>query len=479
MYKSNTHSILKHLDFMIFDILVFIFAYTLTYTAIRQGTLTNLLGDTLYMGKLAVLIIAHFAVVIIANSYKSILHRGYGVELMKVITHVSLVVGAVLIYSFMVKDASRLSRLFFGMFYLYSIGLIYIERVLWKSHLLVKYSKDDSRRVLIAGYKEDIEQILVKFSNRRFLAFKISGIILQQGNDEEINGIPVIARDTESAVRYLENNVVDSVIFISSFDKPLMTDLIEKCEIAGMTIHVAYPQMDTLIGEQTVEKVGGVPVITSSIKLVHDRDIIAKRIIDILGGIVGSLLTLFVLIFIAPILYINDPGPIFFKQKRVGMDGRIFGMYKIRSMYQDAEERKAALMEKNEMQGFMFKMEDDPRIIGSGEDGKKHGIGWFIRTTSLDELPQFFNVLKGDMSVVGTRPPTLDEWNQYELHHRARMRIKPGITGLWQVSGRNEITDFEEVVKLDKQYIQNWSVFQDIKIILKTVYVVLKRKGSK
>ena len=145
----------------------------------------------------------------------------------------------------------------------------------------------------------------------------------------------------------------------------------------------------------------------------------------------------------------------------------------------DAEERKKELMAKNQMQGFMFKMDADPRIIGSGPDGTRHGLGWFIRKTSLDEFPQFWNVLKGEMSLVGTRPPTVDEWEQYGHHHRARMATKPGLTGMWQVSGRSDITDFEEVVELDKKYIENWSFGLDLKILFKTVLVVLRGSGSK
>ena len=129
----------------------------------------------------------------------------------------------------------------------------------------------------------------------------------------------------------------------------------------------------------------------------------------------------------------------------------------------------------------MFKMDDDPRIIGSekkDKNGKPKGIGNFIRRTSLDEFPQFWNVLKGEMSLVGTRPPTLDEWEKYDLHHRVRMSIKPGLTGLWQISGRSDITDFEEVVRLDREYIETWSVELDFQILLKTVSVVLKHEGA-
>ena len=136
----------------------------------------------------------------------------------------------------------------------------------------------------------------------------------------------------------------------------------------------------------------------------------------------------------------------------------------------DAEERKKELMAKNEMKGLMFKMTDDPRITK---------VGRFIRKTSIDELPQFLNVLKGEMSLVGTRPPTVDEYKQYENHHKRRLSMKPGITGLWQVSGRSSIEDFEDVIKLDVQYIDKWTIWLDFKILLKTVKVVFLGKGAK
>ena len=150
-------------------------------------------------------------------------------------------------------------------------------------------------------------------------------------------------------------------------------------------------------------------------------------------------------------------------------------------MYLDAEERKKELMSQNRVSdGMMFKLDFDPRIIGNKiVDGKQvTGIGEKIRSSSLDEFPQFFNVLKGDMSLVGTRPPTEDEWEKYKYHHRARLATKPGLTGMWQVNGRSEITDFEEVVKLDTEYINNWSIGLDIRILLKTVKAVLKHEGA-
>jgi len=187
-------------------------------------------------------------------------------------------------------------------------------------------------------------------------------------------------------------------------------------------------------------------------------------------------------VVIGPMIFINSPGPIFFKQTRVGKNGKKFKMYKFRSMYLDAEARKAELAKENRVEGgMMFKLDFDPRIIGSKRlpDGTaKKGIGNFIRDWSIDEFPQFFNVLKGDLSLCGTRPPTVDEWEKYELHHRARLAIKPGVTGLWQVSGRSNITDFEQVVELDKKYIREWNLELDFRILLQTVKVVLRKEGS-
>ena len=195
-----------------------------------------------------------------------------------------------------------------------------------------------------------------------------------------------------------------------------------------------------------------------------------KRLMDIVGSLIGCVLTLLITPFVALAIKIDSPGPVFFSQTRIGKNGRRFKIWKFRSMYIDAEARKKELEAQNEIKGLMFKMEDDPRITK---------VGKFIRKTSIDETPQFFNILVGDMSLVGTRPPTEDEFEQYNGYYRRRMSITPGLTGMWQVSGRSDIQDFEEIVKLDLEYIDNWSLLLDIKILFKTVFIVLGRKGSK
>ena len=195
-----------------------------------------------------------------------------------------------------------------------------------------------------------------------------------------------------------------------------------------------------------------------------------KRFFDIVLSVIGLIVAAIPMAIVAIAIKWDSPGPVIFKQQRLGRYGKVYTMYKFRSMYADAEERKKELMAQNEMNGLMFKMEDDPRITR---------VGRFIRRTSIDELPQFFDVVRGSMSLVGTRPPTLDEYRQYESHHKRRLSMKPGITGLWQVSGRSDIDDFEEVVKLDVQYIDNWSIWMDIYLLFRTVGVVFDRKGAK
>lgn len=327
-------------------------------------------------------------------------------------------------------------------------------------------------------------QVVDKMMKNNYARYRMAGmaVIDTEAVGQTINGVDVVA-DALTTVDYVCQNWVDEVLIVISDSQPYPKKLIDQLTETGVTVHLNLAKTLNMSGrKQFVEHIGPYTVLTTTMNYASARQLLVKRVIDILGGLVGCLLTAIIFIFVAPAIYISSPGPVFFAQERVGKNGKTFKMYKFRSMYVDAEARKAELMKDNKLEdGKMFKMDFDPRVIGNKilPDGtKKTGIGDFIRRTSLDEFPQFFNVLKGDMSIVGTRPPLVSETELYEPHHFARLAIKPGITGLWQVSGRSDITDFEEVVRLDTEYIDNWNVGMDIKILLKTVAVVLKKDGS-
>jgi lipopolysaccharide/colanic/teichoic acid biosynthesis glycosyltransferase len=192
-----------------------------------------------------------------------------------------------------------------------------------------------------------------------------------------------------------------------------------------------------------------------------------KRAIDILGALIGLSLTAIVLPLIAIALQLDSPGPIFYCQHRCGLNGKLFTIWKFRSMVVDADKNQHLV--KNQARGHIFKNSHDPRVTR---------VGRFLRRSSLDEFPQFWNVLKGEMSLVGTRPPTIEEVEKYSAHHRLRLRVKPGMTGEWQVKGRSRVNNFEEIVRLDLDYQQKWSIGYDIYLILCTIGVVLRRRGA-
>lgn len=273
-----------------------------------------------------------------------------------------------------------------------------------------------------------------------------------------------------STLEYVKRHQVDLVIFsVNHLVRRKIEHLIEAFSEMGIDSLITIDSFAIETLETKLEDFGTTNVIRLSPRLFTDGELLLKRLMDIAGALVGCFICILFGIIVAPLIFLEDPGPIIFKQKRVGRNGKYFYIYKFRSMYQDAEAKLQTLKDQNEMQGFMFKMKNDPRITK---------VGKFLRKTSIDELPQFFNVLEGSMSLIGTRPPTVNEYQQYSAHHKRRISIKPGITGLWQVSGRSEITDFEEIVRLDCFYIDHWSITGDIKILLKTFAAVFTGKGS-
>lgn len=353
-----------------------------------------------------------------------------------------------------------------------NLVLFYATHVVIKYYLLKIYrNKRATNQVFLVTTSDRVEEILSDLENAKDWAHRLASIAIIDDNQvgKWYEGIPVVATYS-NMFQYAKEQIVDEVFINVPYDSgEALAEVVEKFEDMGATVHVSIEILNKFDYYKSFDMMGTIPVVTFTNQHYDWKMLFVKRLMDIIGAIVGLAITAVVTVFLAPPLLIESPGPLFFAQKRVGKNGRFFKIYKFRSMYQDAEERKKELESQNEMNGFMFKMKDDPRITK---------VGKFIRKTSIDELPQFFNVLKGDMSLVGTRPPTVDEFRQYESHQKRRLSAKPGITGLWQVSGRNNIKDFEDVVKLDVQYIDNWSIGLDIKIILKTIKVVFEKGGE-
>ncbi|MBQ1663325.1 MAG: sugar transferase [Clostridia bacterium] len=479
MYRKSVFSWLKHWDFMLLDFLAMQLSLMTAY-AIFKGSLVY--TSDVYRIVALSLFVSQFLVVFFLQTFKNILKRGYYLEFVAAVKHIIGVVLVDLAMLFFLHYSGLFSRkIYITMVAIYFV-LSYLARIGHKA-FLYKTNKvtEGNRSVVIISTSAMVDSIVENFSLPQFHNFKIVGvhIVDEVAPFKSFGDIPVLGAD-DDILDFICHGWVDEVFIRVPEEMSVPKLLTDELITMGITVHNCITTPDEF-GTAYVERFGNYTVLTNSVKMVTYQQMFYKRVLDIIGGIVGCLITLVIAIFIGPIIFLKSPGPIFFKQTRIGRNGKKFKMFKFRSMYMDAEERKKEYMAQNKMDGLMFKMDDDPRIIGSekkGKDGKPKGIGNFIRNTSLDEFPQFFNVLKGDMSLVGTRPPTVDEWEQYDLKHRVRMSIKPGITGLWQISGRSKITDFDEVVRLDSEYIRNWDLGSDIKIILKTIVVVLKRDGA-
>lgn len=480
MYRKISNSWLKHWDFIVLDLIFLQIAYV--FSCILRNGFYNPYENPIYRNIGIILCLLDICTAFFLESYRGIMRRGYIQELKAVLKHVIVIAAAEVSYLFLSKNGEQFSRISFLIFIISAVCLLYSERILWKAYLLKRKKVFYNKRALLILTTSDIaEKVLRTVKANTYNELEIIGAVIMDRDDlagTRIAGVPVVCKN-QDIFDYMQTRWVDGVLINMKKTDLLPEHFTSTCIKMGITVHKKVAEIKEGIKNQQIDNLGGYVVVSTNIRMVTSRQLFLKRTMDICGAIVGLILTGIITIFLAPAIYISSPGPIFFSQVRVGRNGRRFKIYKFRSMYMDAEKRKKELMEKNQMKGFMFKMDADPRIIGSGPDGTRHGLGWFIRKTSIDEFPQFLNILKGDMSLVGTRPPTIDEWEQYEYHHRGRMAIKPGLTGMWQVSGRSDITDFEEVVRLDVEYIQNWNLAMDIKILLKTVLVVCQGRGSK
>lgn len=469
MYERAKSRWFKHLDFMLLDFAVIEITYLLV-CYLRMKNKWYLFTD-LYQSMRIYIILIDFIIVCTVPVHKNILKRKKTQELWEAVKNVTFLVIGMMLYLYFIQQSYFFSRSVFLIFWILVSVFIWAERTLYKE--IVKKQllrKGKLPRMLLVTNSRRMKTTAAKMKRHSENRFVLCAIVLNDFTKDENRthyGVEIIG-NCEDMYEYLKNHVIDEVMLDVS-DVELEKNLVRELSVAGITVHVNLERSMENLPNQVVERVGGLTVMTSSIRLVSPLQLLLKRMMDIAGSLVGLVITGIAFIIFAPIVYIQSPGPIFYSQWRVGKNGRKFKIYKFRSMYPNADKRKAELMAQNKMEGFMFKMDDDPRIIP---------IGHLMRKLSIDELPQFYNILKGDMSLVGTRPPTIDEWEQYRPHHRARLCSKPGLTGMWQVSGRSDITNFEEVVALDMKYIREWSIWLDIKLIFKTIQVVVTGEGS-
>jgi exopolysaccharide biosynthesis polyprenyl glycosylphosphotransferase len=394
-------------------------------------------------------------------------------DIVSKLVHVHVLGGLLTASVIFFVDRDRYSRGLYLVFLGTSFLLLSLEKV--GVRLALGFSRRrgfNIRNLLIVGTREKARKFHHLIGDHADWGLKIIGYV--QADDavsvDEIEGHRVLGHIGDLNA-LCKSNSVDEVIFCISKDMVVRAeDLLLDLQELGVTVRMVLDFYDMPRCKMDIGFLHDtLPVLTFHTKSLDAQQLFLKRILDILGALCGLTILILLFPFIALAIKLGSKGPIFFGQERVGESGRIFKCWKFRSMYMDAEERKKDLLDQNEMNGAIFKIKNDPRITK---------VGRFLRKTSLDEFPQFWNVLRGDMSLVGTRPPTPDEVAQYENWHHRRISIKPGITGMWQTSGRNRIDDFDEIVRLDLCYIDKWTIWLDIVILLKTVRAVFAGSGS-
>ncbi|MBR2949786.1 MAG: sugar transferase [Lachnospiraceae bacterium] len=421
-----------------------------------------------------VCVLLFLAINLFHNIYKKMHLRGPLDEFFCIVANNLMLLGGVTIVLYFLKVLDAYSRMVFVYFIVLSTLFMFVVHQIWKAILPYLYEKFwETRKLLLITDKANAEDAVKNVKSMMDFSYELFGCALLDGGqeDKQISGIPVVT-DKKNLLEFCRNASLDEVLIAveSVRTGEVLADM-EVIAQMGIAIHyrINVPELKEA-RRKVLSQFGGYQTVTYAHRFVPVGQVLLKRIMDICGALFGCVILALLTVTVGPLIKLESPGPIFFSQKRVGRNGRIFKMYKFRSMYADAEARKKELMSQNEMSGLMFKMENDPRITK---------IGKFLRKTSLDEFPQFINILMGDMSLVGTRPPTLDEFVQYSPYHKKRLSFRPGLTGMWQVSGRSDITDFEEIVRLDVEYIDDWSIGLDIKILLKTVMAVFAKDGAR
>ena len=370
----------------------------------------------------------------------------------------------------------QLSRTWFALFAVLSALLLVMEKILVR--VLARWVRAKGlnyRTVLIVGTGRRATDIARMISDHKYWGYKILGFVsdghhLSNGwaRYRTFGTVPDLRRILESSTEIPEP--IDEIVFAVTRKKlDEMKQIFLMCEELGIRTRVAMNFIQNRVARLEIEELEGIPFLTFTTTPSNEMQLALKRSLDVAISLLVLGLALPVIGIAALAIKLTSPGSIVFKQTRIGLNGRIFTLYKFRTMIEDAHDRREEVAHLNEMNGPAFKAKDDPRVTP---------VGRWLRRFSLDEFPQFWNVLRGDMSLVGPRPPIPEEVASYHRWHRRRLSMKPGLTCLWQVSGRNDIQDFDHWMKLDLQYIDNWSPSLDLKILLRTIPAVLSGKGA-
>jgi exopolysaccharide biosynthesis polyprenyl glycosylphosphotransferase len=345
-----------------------------------------------------------------------------------------------------------------------------LRRLVYRTLLYRRFERGvDTRNVLIVGTGPEAHALRHHLESIRHLGYTFKGFIEFPGSTSRLattSGDVVGSLDT--LFQHARKQFVDEIFFTTHCERGIVHDVLEKARHHGVDLRVVPDMYDGLAWNSPIEYIGQFPTIPLHCGHVPEMALVLKRTLDIVISSLTLILLSPVFLAIAIAVKFDSHGPVFYSSERIGKKGRVFRCTKFRTMVRDAERRRADIMHMNERDGVLFKITNDPRITK---------VGQFLRKYSLDELPQFFNVLKGDMSVVGPRPPIASEVREYKLSHLRRLDVMPGITGLWQVQGRQD-PSFDSYISLDVSYIDNWSVWLDIKIILRTIAVVFAGTGS-
>lgn len=370
-----------------------------------------------------------------------------------------LIAGCVSAAAIFILDPHTFSRLLFVLFVSISFVAIFSTKLVVRLLLTaIRRRGMNIRNILLVGDGDKADEMRCLIRQHEAWGLRLVDAVTD-------------LHDVEATLLICKNEAVDEVVFcLPASAMNCIETYVGRLDSLGITSRMVLDLVDFPAHRREISLFHDtLPMLTFYSKAFSAPQLMAKRCLDIAGALVGLLLLGLLLPLVGLAIKLESPGPIFFGQLRLGEQGRHFRCWKLRSMLVDAEQHKQELMAHNEMNGQMFKIKDDPRVTR---------VGRFIRKTSIDEFPQFWNVLKGEMSLVGTRPPTPDEVANYEDWHRKRICIRPGITGLWQVSGRNQIQDFNEVARLDIRYVENWSIWLDIKILFQTLWVVTLGRGA-